>query len=370
MDFTYSDEQQMLRDSVDRFGAERWNPAKRVRLLESGDAAQRWREMAELGWLMLPIAEADGGLGGGAIEVMAVAEGFGRHLIVDPWVTSCVLVPALLAGGGDAAGAVLAAIAGGEAKAAAGLIEPHMGYDIAEVALRAEQGPDGWRLTGEKLHVEDGADADWFVVSARTAGTPGERDGIGLFLLPRDAAGLTVERFRAVDHHRHARLRLHGVTGATAIGPVDAALPVIEAAVDRAIAAHLAEAVGSMEAATAATLDHLRTRQQFGVAIGTFQVLQHRMVDMTIACEEARAMAAYATLHLDAAPAERIRAVAAGKTRVGDCGLHVGQEAIQLHGGVGFSDELIVSHHFKRQLMLDQAHGPRHHHRNRFAAAA
>jgi len=366
MNFDYSDEQIMLRDSVDRYGAEQWAAANRLKMLEEGPeaAVRRWAQMAEMGWLMLPIGEDQGGLGGSAVDVMAIAEGFGRHLILDPWVTSCVLVPALLRGGGDAAGDVAAAIAAGEARAAAALIESDGGYDLAHVATRA----DGNILSGAKLHVEDGADADWFVVSARTGGSVDEDGGISLFLVPRGAEGLEISRYRALDHHRHARLTLNGVRGVP-IGQADAALPVIEAGVDRAICAHLAEATGSMETAAAVTLEYLKTRKQFGVAIGTFQALQHKMVDMTIACEEARAMTYHATLHLGAAPAERRRAVAAGKTRVADCGVHVGQDAIQLHGGVGFSDELIVSHHFKRQLMIDQAHGPRAHHRARFSAA-
>ncbi len=362
MDLSYTDEQAMLRDAVDRYGQEGWVPARRRVMLEDGEALVRrtWSEMAELGWLMLPIAEDRGGLGGGAGEVMAVMEGIGRHLIVAPYVASCVLVPALLAAPGDEADALLAAIADGETIAAAALLEADGGYDPGHVETRAAE-RDGWRLTGAKVHVEDGGDADRFVVSARRGD-----DTIGLFLVDRDAAGLTVERFRAIDGHRHARLRLDGVA-AVALGDGEDALAVIDAAIDRAVAAQAAEAVGSMEAANAATLDHLRTRHQFGVAIGSFQVLQHRMVDMTLAAEEARAIAAHAALHLDEAPAARTRAVAAARVRTGECGLFVGQQAVQLHGGVGFSDELIVSHHLRRQMMLGIAHGSIDHFRARFA---
>jgi pimeloyl-CoA dehydrogenase len=368
MDFSYSDEQQMLRDSVDRYGAENWAASDRLKILAAGPEAakRRWAEMADLGWLMLPIAEADGGLGGGPVETMAVMEGIGRHLIAAPYVSCCVLVPALLAGS-EAGADLLARIGAGEALAAAGLIEADGGYDLHRVATRAEQGPEGWRLWGAKAHVEDGADADWFLVSARTAGGTDERDGIGLFLLPRAADGLTVETFRAIDGHRHARLTLENVAGLP-VGDAESALPVIEAAVDRAIVAQLAEAVGSMEAASATTLDYIRTRQQFGVVIGSFQVLQHRMVDMIIAGEEARSMAYHATLNLHRDPAERARAVAAGKVRVSESGIYVGQQAVQLHGGVGISEELIVSHHLRRQMMLNLAFGPADHHRARFAA--
>jgi alkylation response protein AidB-like acyl-CoA dehydrogenase len=371
MDFVFNDEQQMLRDSVDRYGAESWPAEKRLQMLSSlpEQRGRYWAEMAELGWLMLPIAEADGGLGGNAVDVMALMEGIGRHLIALPYVSSCVLVPGLIGETGDAAATLLEQIGGGTAIAAAGLLEEDSGYDLHRVRTAAERTAGGYRLSGEKVQVEDGADADWFVVSARTAGGTDDGDGISLFLVPRDADGLTVERFRSIDGHRHCRLQLNGVDKAILVGTADAALPVIEAAVDRAICANLAEATGSMDVAAAATLDYIRTRQQFGVAIGTFQSIQHRMVDMTVACEEGRAMTYHATLNLHREN-ERRRAVSGSKTRVGQSGIYVGQQAVQLHGGVGFSDELIVSHHLKRQMMLDLAHGTGDHHRGLFATAS
>jgi alkylation response protein AidB-like acyl-CoA dehydrogenase len=365
MNFDYSDEQRMLADGADRLGKDLWPSSDRLKLLDGfADLSQRtWAQMAELGWLMLPIAEEDGGLGGSAVDVMAIMEGIGRHLVPMPYVTNAVLVPALI-GGSEAGRDVLAAIGEGSARAAAGLLEPGSGYDLSWIETEAEPQGDSWTLTGEKLHVEDGGDADWFVVTAQTA------EGIGLFLVPADAPGLTVERFRAIDQHRHAKLKLDGVAGAVLIGEADAALPVVELAVDKAICAHLAEAVGSMEAAHAATLEYLRTRKQFGVAIGSFQSLQHRAVDMAVALEEARSMAYRATLSLELPAAERRRVVSAAKARVGQCGLYVGRQAVQLHGGVGFSDELIISHHLKRQMMLEVAYGSSEHHLARFAGLA
>jgi pimeloyl-CoA dehydrogenase len=312
---------------------------------------------------MLPIAEEDGGLGGSAVDVMAIMEGIGRHLIPTSYVANAVLVPALVSGDPAAAG-LLAAIGEGSAKAAAGLLEPDGGYDLGWVECAAATGHGAeWTLVGEKLHVEDGADADWFVVTAKTEA------GISLFLVSADAPGLTVSRFRAIDQHRHARLKLDGVP-AVLIGEAGAALPRVELAVDKAICAHLAEAVGSMEAAHGATLEYLRTRKQFGVAIGSFQSLQHRAVDMAIALEEARSMSYRATLSLGLPAAERRRVVSAAKARVGQCGLYIGRQAVQLHGGVGFSDELIISHHLKRQMMLDFAYGSAEHHVALVVAAA
>ena len=366
MDFAYTEEQQMLRDSVDRFGEQEWGAADRAaRLAEGVDGSRRrWAEMAELGWLMLPIDEADGGLGGGPIEVMAIMEGFGRHLIVEPYASCCVLAPALMRGGGDLASELLAKVGAGEVRVAAGLIEGS--YALDQVATVATDAADGPRLSGAKVHVEDGADADWLLVSARTGGAENERDGVSLFLVPRDAEGLTIRRFRSVDGHRHSSLTLDNVP-AVLVGERDQAADRIEAAVDRAIAAHLAEAVGSMESATAATLDYVRTRHQFGVAIGSFQVVQHRLVDMSIACEEARALTSLAALTL-AAKGSAGAMLAAAKARVSQCGVTVAQQAVQLHGGVGTSEELIVSHHLRRQMMLDLVHGDRDHHRARFAA--
>lgn len=363
MQFAFNDEQQMLRDSAERFGAEEWNAADRLkRLAEVGEgAAERWAKMAELGWLMLPISEEEGGLGGGPVEVMAIMEAVGRHLMTDAYVSHCVLPAALLAGGGEHCAALLEQVGAGQVRIAAALVEEE-GFDIAAISTTAD---DEFRLTGAKAHVEDGADADWYLVSARSAGVSGERDGVGLFLVPASAEGLSVERFRAVDSHRHCSLELEGVAGIP-VGTVGEAAERIEAALDLAIVAHLAEAVGSMEAAVEATLDYVRTRQQFGAPIGSFQVVQHKVVDMSVACEEARALMMVAASQL-ASGGDARSLIAAAKVRVAQCGIAVAQQAVQLHGGVGTSEELIVSHHLRRQMMLDLAHGDRDYHKARFA---
>jgi pimeloyl-CoA dehydrogenase len=369
MRFTYSDEQAMLLDSVLRFGQEHFPPTERHRLIQQGRSgeAAAWAKMAELGWLLLPIAEQCGGLGGGIIELMALGEGFGRNLVPGPYMASCVLAPALLARGGAAQRPLIEQIGTGEAIAAAALLEDDGGYDLHHVAARAIASGEGWTLDGTKAHVEDGGDAEWFIVPARTAGSVRDRDGLSLFLVSASAPGLRLERFRSIDGHRHARLELDGVAGEL-IGSEGDALTDIEAAVALANCGYLAEAVGSMEAVSAITLDYLRTREQFGKPIGSFQVLQHRMVDMTVACEEARAMLCHVALSIPKGDAAFQRAVSAAKVRISECGIYVAQQAVQLHGGVGFSDELIVSHHLKRQMMLAIAHGSIDHHRMRFAA--
>jgi len=371
MDFEPSEEQVMIADSVDLFGTRHYPAAGRLKQLQAVPEASgaRWAEMAELGWLALGqsggSAEADG-------YVLSLMQGFGRHLMLEPYVTRCILIPALLehesAPGivnlyvGIAEGRNLAALALGEAQA---------GFEIHRIETTAESVESGYRLTGVKTHVEDGADAEWFVVPARTGGATDARDGISLFLVHRDAPGLTIDRFRGIDGHRHARLRLDAIQldrGAL-IGPAGKGLPLLEAAVDRAIVAHLAEALGSMDSVRSVTLEYIKTRQQFGKPIGSFQVLQHRMVDIDTACEEARSMVYHATASLRADPAARRQAVSAAKARVGQCGLFVARQCIQLHGGVGVSAELIVSHHLKRQMMLDLTYGNAAYHRARFAEA-
>ncbi|MFZ4604485.1 MAG: acyl-CoA dehydrogenase [Caulobacterales bacterium] len=279
-----------------------------------------------------------------------------------------MLAPALLAAAGNAQRLLIGRLGSGETLAAAALLEPDGGYDLHHVTTRARRDGDRWLLTGAKSHVEDGGDADWFIVSARVDDVDDARNGLSLFLVPASAQGLRVERFRSIDGHRHARLALESVGEAELLGPANEALPLIEASVARATCAYLAESVGSMVAASTITLEYLRTREQFGRPIGAFQVLQHRMVDMTVACEESRAMLCHIALSIPEGEAAFLKAVSAAKVRISECGLFVCQQAVQLHGGVGFSDELIVSHHLKRQMMLALAHGSIDHHRMRFAA--
>jgi alkylation response protein AidB-like acyl-CoA dehydrogenase len=375
MNFDWTDEQRMLRDSLERFAAQHYLPGAHRRVLAQGavGSRMRWKMMAEFGWLALALPDAFGGLGGTAVDVMAFMEVFGRHLMLEPYVTSCVFAPALLAQGpGDMVSRVLRAIATGDVQVSPALAEPGSGFELNRVATSASRVAGGFRISGTKSYAENGADADWFIIPARTAGAADERVGISLFLVPHDAPGLRRSGFRGIDYHRHASLQFDAVAVGTdaLLGPFDGGLPLLEAAVDRAIAAHLAEAVGSMGTLFEMTLAYLKSRRQFGVTIGSFQVIQHRMVDIAIACEEARSMTYHATLRLAADPAGRRRAVSAAKVRVSQTGLFVGRESVQLHGGVGTSDELMVSHHLKRLMMIDLAYGNADHHRALFADCA
>lgn len=365
MDFSLSPEQEQLRDSVDRFAREHASFAAWRALT----AAKRpydvgnWRRMAELGWLAVAVPEEDGGLGGSPVDTMLIMEGIGRGLALEPYVGTCVIAPMMLPGMGAALRETLAAgIASGDTIVALAEAEQGARFDLSHIETRASPATDGFVLSGEKIHVLDGATADWFIVSARAP------DGIVLCMIPADAPGLTRTSLRAPDHRHNSRLRFANVA-VPAAHIVAGGLDLLERAVDHAIAARLAEALGAMDAARDLTLEYLKTRQQFGVPIGGFQALQHRMVDVAIACEEARAMTYQATMQLGAPRRQRRRAVSAAKARVGQNALFVGHQAVQLHGGIGTSDELAVPHYLKRLLMIDLAYGNADHHRGLFAIA-
>ena len=374
MDFDLTPEQEQLRDSVLRFGREHYDFAiwRRITARHAPFDADNWRRMAELGWLAIGVPEEHGGLGGSAVDTMVVMEGMGRCLCLEPLVGSAVIAPALLQHARPVLrDRLLAEIVAGETMVALAEGEPDGGFDLSWVATTATRDGDGYVLTGAKSQVSDGASAAWFIVPARTSGELDDPHGITLFLVHADAPGLSRTSFRAPDQRHHARLSLDRVTvGAdAAIGAIGEGFALLEHAVDLAITARLAEAVGAMDVLRDTTLDYLKTRRQFDAPIGSFQALQHRMVDIAMACEEARSMTYQATMRLGAPRAERRRAISAAKALVGQHGLFVGHQAVQLHGGIGTSDELPVSHYLKRLLMIDLAYGNAAYHRGLFAAA-
>jgi alkylation response protein AidB-like acyl-CoA dehydrogenase len=369
MEFNYSEEQLALQDTLQRFISRDYVFDKRRTFSASplGYSAEAWNQYAELGLLALPFPEELGGLGGNAVDIMLVMEQFGQGLLLEPFLSTVVTCGGLLR---DAAADALKQklvpqIAAGKLKLSLAAYEAAGRYDLSFVASTAKQSGDSWRLSGRKTVVLDGASADYFLVSARSGGKTGDRDGISLFLLPRDAKGLTIAPYPTQSGARAADLLLENVAvGAEAlIGEPGRALPLIERAVDRAIAALCAEAVGIINALNQATLSYLKTRKQFGVAIGTFQALKHKMADMLIAAEQARSMAIIAAVHADSEDAaDRHRAVSAAKAYLGQAGRLVGQHAVQMHGGMGVVDELIVSHYFKRLTMIDLSFGDADYH--------
>jgi alkylation response protein AidB-like acyl-CoA dehydrogenase len=366
-------EQQMLQDGVERMVRDHGRFEQWRQSTASAEAFDRgvWQQMAELGWLGLGLSEAHGGIGGTPGDTALVMEGFGRGLLRQPYVSSCILSMRLLAGSAQpAALALLEGIASGTTLVTTALAEAHGRFHLQCVRTRATRTDEGYLLSGEKSWVPDASSADWIIIPARTSGNEDSADGISLFLVPSTAPGLQRLDSRSPDHQHVSQLRLDRVElPATAlITPPGGGFAWLEEAVDHAIVARLAEACGAMDAVAAMTLEYIKTRKQFGAAIGSFQSLQHRMVDMMIACEESRSILGTALQGLAASPGQRRRAVSAAKARIGQCGLFVGHQAVQLHGGIGTSDELAVSHYLKRLLMIDLAFGNSDHHLERFAA--
>jgi pimeloyl-CoA dehydrogenase small subunit len=370
MDFDLSDEQRLLKDSVGGLIEKEYKFEQRKAYATEplGYSEARWAQFAELGLLALPFAEARGGIGGTPVETMIVMEAFGRGLVLEPYLATVVLGGGLLrfAGSDAQLEAMVPAIAAGRLRLAFAHTERQSRYDLADVAVTAAPAPGGgFVLAGHKGVVLHGEGADRLIVSARSAGGPRERDGISLFLVDPKTDGVGVQGYKTVDGLRAAEITLRDVRlGPDALlGPKEQALPLIERAVDLAIAALVAEAVGAMSVMHELTIEYLKTRKQFGVAIGAFQALQHRAVDMLVALEQARSMTMLAAMMAEAPDeSERRRTIAAAKVQCGRSGRYVGQQAIQLHGGIGMTDEYKVGHYFKRVTMIDTLFGDADHH--------
>jgi len=359
MDFDLSDEQRLLKESVDRLILDQYQFQQRKQYMAepAGFSAAMWSRFAEQGLLGLPFPEAQGGFGGGRIETMIVTEAFGRGLVVEPYFATVILAGGLLRRAADPSllATLVPQITAGTLKLAFAHVERHSRYDLANVTTTARKDGTEYVLNGAKSVVLHGDAADKLLITARISGSAMERDGIGLFLVDTDAPGLTRRGYPTQDGLRAAEVTLNDVR-ATVLS--DDALPLIEHAVDEAIAALCAEAVGTMQAMHDLTLEYLKTRKQFGRPIGSFQVLQHRSVDMLTALEQARSMAMFAAVMADEEnPIERRRAIAAAKVQIGRSGRHIGQEAVQLHGGIGMTMEYSVGHYFKRMTVIDQLYG-------------
>jgi pimeloyl-CoA dehydrogenase small subunit len=369
MDFDFTEEQRLLKESLDRLIADRYDFDQRKSYGQNPEGWSRalWRQLAELGLLGLPFAERFGGSDGGPVETMIVMEGLGQALALEPYLATVVLGGGFLRHGGNEAqqAALLPRIAAGDLTLAFAATERHSRYDLADIATTARRDGSGWILDGEKGVVLHGDSADRLIVTARIGGGQRERDGIALFLVDAAAEGVTRRGYPTQDGLRAAEVTLSRVRVADdmVLGELGAALPLVERVVDEAIAALCAEAVGAMSAMHELTLDYLKTRQQFGRPIASFQVLQHRSVDMLIALEQARSMALYATMMADAADAaERHAALAAAKVQIGRSGRFIGQQAIQLHGGIGMTMEYKAGHYFKRVTMIDTIFGDADYH--------
>ena len=373
MDFDLNDDQRLLKDTIDRLLADRYGfDQRRSAMAEPGGWSRAlWAQFAELGLLGLPFAEEHGGFGGGPVETMIVADAFGRALVVEPYFATVVLGGGLLrhAASPELQAELLPRIASGDLKLAFAQLERHSRHELHNVGTIARRDGGRWRLEGEKGVVLHGDCADKLLVTARTAGGTRDRDGIGLFLVDVPGEGVSVRGYPTQDGMRAAEVSLAGATGLP-LGDPAGALPAVERVADEALAFLAAEAVGVMTAMHAATVDYMKQRKQFGRAIGEFQALQHRAVDMTILLEQARSMAMLAAMMSgEEDAAERHKAVAAAKVQTGRSGRKLAQEAVQLHGGIGVTMEYMVGHAFKRMAMIELMFGDADSHLAALAAA-
>ncbi|MBL8334556.1 MAG: acyl-CoA dehydrogenase family protein [Rubrivivax sp.] len=359
MDFDFTDDQLSLRDAVARWVEKGFGFERRHALAKAGGATRAvYAELAELGLTGLAVPEAQGGMGFGAVEAMVVMEELGRGLVNAPYAHGALMAPALLAAAPEALRAAwLPRIAEGSALVVLAHQERSARYRLNQVATRAASGTGGWRLSGSKNVVPAGDEADAFIVPARIAGAEADATGIGLFLVERSAA--TVRGYPTQDGARAAELTL---ADAPATLITEDGLPVLELAVDVGIAAQCAEAVGLMERFTAITVEYMNTRKQFGVPIASFQALRHRIADVKMQLELGRSMSYFATLTLGREPAQRRRAVSQARVQLGQSMRFVGQQCVQIHGGIGVTDEYVGSHYFKRLTMLEMSLGDTLHH--------
>jgi pimeloyl-CoA dehydrogenase small subunit len=377
MDLSHSEEQIMLRDSAERFveansGADN---LRKMRASEEGFSRGNWKQMAELGWLALPFTEDQGGLGGTAVDTNVLMEAFGKGLVLEPFLTTVVMGGgALKAAGNEAQQAeLIPEIIEGKLLLAVAYAEPQARFDLFDVATSARKDGDGWVIDGHKAVVLHGDSADKIIVSARTSGDRRDKSGISLFIVDRGAAGLERRAYPTVDGSRAAELFFNSVKvdADALLGQEGNGLAVLEKVSDDAITALCAEAVGAMKVLLDTTVEYTKTREQFGQPIAKFQVLRHRMADMMMEYEQAKSMALVAALKVDSAdPVERRKAVSGAKVQIGKSGRFVGQQAVQLHGGMGMTDELAVGHYFKRLTMIDILFGNVDHHLKQFSAAA
>lgn len=370
MDIQFTEEQELLRSSVQRLLRDQYNFDARRKILasEEGFSRRQWRGFAELGLLAAPFSEDTGGLGGGPLSTMLIMEEFGRHLVVEPFVETIVLAGGLIEQVGSEAQkqAFVPDIIAGSRIWALAWTEKGSRFDLANVTTVARRDGEDYVLTGDKSAVIAAPWADNLIVSARTSGYRHDRGGVSLFVVDRRAANLDLQSFKTIDGRRAAEISLRGVRGKL-LGTEGEGVPALEACRDRAIGALCAEAVGAMSELNSATLEYSKTRKQFGATIGSFQVLQHRMVDMFIAHQEAFSLMQHLNLGLSTGDAGLSRLASGAKSKIGYAGRAIADHAVQLHGGMGMTDELNVGHYFKRISSINIQFGDPAYHLLRYA---
>ena len=371
MDFNFTEEQGMLRDSLAKMIRDQYDFEARRKVVASSEGWRKdmWMQFAELGLMMAPFSEEDGGLGGGPIDAMVVMEEFGKGLVVEPYVPSVVCGGGFLKRGSDAQKEeYLSGVMSGETIFAFAYAEPRGRYNLADLETTAKKDGTGFVINGHKAVVIGAPWATHLIVTARTSGDRRDKNGVTVFVVDKSAPGVTTRDYPTVDGRRASEVYFENVSVdvEAVIGEVDNGLPLIELVSDEAIAAICAEACGAMKVAHEMTVEYSRQRKQFGTPIGKFQVLQHRMVDMFMEYEQSISMTYMATLKLGEDDITRKKASSAAKVRIGQGGRFVDQQAIQIHGGMGMTDELAVGHYFKRLTMIDSEFGNVDHHLKRY----
>ncbi len=375
MDFSYTEEQQMLQESVLKFVQNQYDFDTRNKIISSaeGYSAEYWQLFAELGWLTVPFDEADGGFGGSAVDMAVMMEEFGKAMLVEPFLSTAILAGRLISelDEGERRTKLLTQIMEGKLQVTLAHSERASRFNLAKVETTAEPSGDSISQNGTKRNLLNGAAASKLLVVARESGNSADRDGISVFLIDADAEGVSVHRYANVDGKSAAEISFNNVTvpSAARIGSAGNAIVALESVINRATLAAAAEAVGAMDSLLTKTVEYSKTRKQFGTAIGTFQALQHRMADMFIQCQLARSIVVMAAMKMDsnATPEEKAKAVSSAKSRVGKSIKLVGEEAVQIHGGIGTTQELDVGHLFKCVTALEMQYGNTDYHTARFA---
>ncbi|WP_293763956.1 acyl-CoA dehydrogenase [uncultured Paraglaciecola sp.] len=372
MDFSLSSEQQMIQDSVSRFILNDYDFDTRRKILGStaGFSQENWNVFAELGWLMLPFAEEDGGLSGSMVDLALVMEEFGKGMVVEPFVATAVMAGGLIAttGNQQQKDNYLPRIMAGELQMAFAYAEPQSRYHLNNVTCSATKVDGEFVITGQKSVVLNGNHAETLIVAARTSGDTNDKDGISLFLVDANHPSVKRQGYANVDGHQAADIWFEKTPNIGLLGELNRALPVIDHIIDKATLAICAEAVGAMQIAHERTLEYAKTRKQFGRTIGSFQALQHRMVNMFMEHQQAKSILLMAALKMDINHGSDAKALSAAKSRIGKAANLVGREAIQIHGGIGMTDEIDVGHIFKRLTTIQFLFGSTDVHTRRFAS--
>ena len=374
MDFTFNEEQSLIQDQVDQFVQKEydWETRQSLSNSELGFGEDNWKKFADLGWLGISVSEDSGGFGGSAIESMLIMEAFGKGLVVEPFLETVIMAGGLIDdhGSDQQKSSFLEPAIAGEMHLALAYAEPQSRFNLSDVVTEAKAYGDNFIINGYKSVVMNGPSADQIIVSARTSGTQLDENGISLFIIDANASGLDKTNYKTVDGRRASDLTFENVSVSkeNLIGDQDKGFDILDSAIDKAILAISAEAVGAMEVLYKTTVEYTKTREQFGTAIGKFQVLQHRMVDMFMEYEQCKSLLYMATMKHEEKAEDAKKAISGLKYQVGKAGKFIGQQAVQLHGGMGVTDELNVGHYFKRLTTVGTIFGNTDYHLKKYTS--